>query len=104
MKRPTYANVRCSLVSPMKGEEPGQQENKFHKNQVNRADRGSQRLEQQSGSLHGSDLGPLHTCYGCVAWCFSGTPNSGSWVVSDSFACPFSHWVASSSLNMKGCA
>jgi hypothetical protein len=40
----------------------------------------------QSGSLHGSNLGHLHICYGCVAWCSCGTPNSASGrAVSDSF-------------------
>jgi hypothetical protein len=52
----------------------------------------SQQLSQQSGTLHGSDLGPLHICYGCVASCSYGT-NSESRAFSDSFAClwkPFS--------------
>lgn len=28
-------------------------------------------------SLHGSLLGPLHTCDGCVAWCSCGSANGG---------------------------
>lgn len=50
---------------------------------------GSQRLKQQSRSLYGSVLAPLHICYGCIAWCPSGTPNSASGGVSDSFASPW---------------
>ena len=41
------------------------------------------------------------TWYGCVVWCSYGTSNSGSWGVSDSFACS---WVALSSLYTKACA
>jgi hypothetical protein len=33
---------------------------------------------QRSGSLYGSDLGLLHICYGCIALCSCGTPNSRS--------------------------
>lgn len=40
--------------------------------------RGSQTLNRQSGSLHGSNLGLLAMYYGCVAWCLCGTPNRGS--------------------------
>jgi hypothetical protein len=32
----------------------------------------------QPGSLHRTDLGPLHLCYSCVAWYSCGAPNSGS--------------------------
>jgi hypothetical protein len=42
---------------------------------------------QRSGSLCGSDLGHLYICYGCVALCICGIPNSGSGAVSDSLAC-----------------
>ena len=38
-------------------------------------------------SLCGSDLGPLHVSYGCVACSSCRTPNSGSRGVSDSFVC-----------------
>ena len=38
----------------------------------------SQRLKQLSQSLYVSDLGPLHICYCCIAWCTFGTPSSGS--------------------------
>ena len=47
----------------------------------------SLRLNHQSGSLHWSNLGPLHICYSCVTWCFCGTRNRGSEAVSDKFAC-----------------
>lgn len=33
---------------------------------TNQAHRGSQRLGRQSGSLHGSEPGPLRVCYCCV--------------------------------------
>jgi hypothetical protein len=35
-------------------------------NQLSRAHRGPQRLEQQSQSLYESELNPLHICYGCI--------------------------------------
>lgn len=34
--------------------------------------------EMTKQSLDGSAPCPLHICYGCVAWDFCGTPNSGS--------------------------
>ena len=34
--------------------------------------------ELTSGSLHRTDLGPLHRCYSCIAWSSCGTPNSES--------------------------
>jgi hypothetical protein len=43
-------------------------------NQQNWTHGGSLRLNQQSGSLHRSNLGLLHVCYICVAWWFCGTP------------------------------
>jgi hypothetical protein len=55
-------------------------ENIFHKNHLNKAHRGSQRLKSQSRSLHGSALGPLHMCCGCWAWGVCVTLNSGSGV------------------------
>lgn len=44
-------------------------------------------MNQQSGSLCGTDVGHLSICHSCIAWFFCGTPNGG-WggVVSDSFA------------------
>lgn len=36
-----------------------------------------QRLQGQSWSQHGSELGLLHICYGCVASWSCGTTNSG---------------------------
>lgn len=33
---------------------------------------------RQLQSLYRYELGPLCICYGCVAWCFCGTSNSGS--------------------------
>ena len=71
-------------------------------NQLPWAHRSSQR---QSGSLYGSDLGPLHIWYGCVAWTSCETPSSGSgrylWVF-HLFYRPFSsYWVASSSFHMR---
>lgn len=48
----------------------------------------SQRLNQQPGIIHGSDLGSLHICYVCVAWCFAGLLRVGAGTVSESFA-PF---------------
>jgi hypothetical protein len=47
--------------------------------ELGRAHRGSQRLRQQSKTLYGSELDPLHICYGWVAWCFCEIPISGSW-------------------------
>lgn len=37
----------------------------------------SQSLNCHPGSLHGSNLGPLHICYSCIVCCSYGTPNSG---------------------------
>jgi hypothetical protein len=45
------------------------------------------RVKWQTWTLYGSELHPLHTCCDCIAGCSFGTPNSGSRVVSDSFAC-----------------
>jgi len=47
---------------------------------------GSQRLNQQPGSLNGTNLGPLCICYSCVARSSCGTPTVGAGAVSDSFA------------------
>ena len=46
-----------------------------------------QKLKEESWTLYGSELGPLHICYGNVAWCVGGTPESGSGGVSDSLPC-----------------
>lgn len=48
------------------------------KNQLSRIHRGSQRLKGQTWNLFGSELGPLHVPYGCVAWCSYGNFNSGT--------------------------
>ena len=53
---------------------------------VEAKEKSSERLNQQSGSLYGSDIGPLHIRYGCVAMCSCRAPNSGNGLVSDSFA------------------
>lgn len=45
------------------------------KNQLAWAHRGSQRLNCQSESLHGTDLGPLHQCTAIQARYSRGTPN-----------------------------
>ena len=45
-------------------------------NQLTRVHKGSQRLNQQSGVLYGSDLGPLQISYGYIAWCCCQSPNS----------------------------
>lgn len=45
-------------------------------NQLNRAHRGSKRLKRQSWSLHGSALGFLNKCYGCIVWYFWGLSKS----------------------------
>jgi hypothetical protein len=34
----------------------------------------SQRLNHQPKSVHGLDLGPLHRCSRCAAWCLCGFP------------------------------
>lgn len=47
-------------------------------NPLNRVHRGPQRLNQQTQSLYGSFLSPLHIPYGCVAWWSCRTPNNGS--------------------------
>ena len=57
-------------------------------NQLSWVCRVSQRLEQQSGFLCGSELGPLHIYDVCVAWCSCDTHNSRSGVVFDFFTCP----------------
>lgn len=54
--------------------------------QLSRGRVGSLGLKRQSPSLHGSELEPLHSCCGCLAWCFSRTPHNGRGGVSDSFA------------------
>jgi hypothetical protein len=55
-------------------------------NQLHGVHRGSQRLKQQSWSLHWSVIGPLHTCRRCLAWSVCGlanlTPFACSWVSS----------------------
>lgn len=73
-------------------------------NQLTWAHRGSQRWNQLSKSLYGSNLGSLHICYGCVAWCSCGTPTSKSGDVSDScllWGHFSSYWVVSSILDMR---
>jgi hypothetical protein len=45
-------------------------------NQLSRACSGSHRLKRQTRTLYGSELGPLHILYGCIA-CSCGTFNSG---------------------------
>lgn len=67
---------------------------------------GSQRLNQQSQSLLGSELGLLLICYGCTTWGFCVPTNSGSrWGCFWLFCLllgPFSsHWFALTSLYMK---
>ena len=37
-----------------------------------------QRLNQQPGILHGTNLGTPYVCDSCVAWSTNGTPSSGS--------------------------
>ena len=54
--------------------------------QLSRAHRRSQRLNEKTWTLYGTELIPLHIHYGCVDGHFCGTPNSGSGGVSDSFA------------------
>lgn len=49
--------------------------------------RGSLRLTQQSWSLHGLNLGPLHTCCSCVAQCVVELLREGAAAISDTFAC-----------------
>lgn len=44
--------------------EPGMPEEPSVQNQLTLAYRGSHRLQQQSGGLYGSDLGPQHIHYG----------------------------------------
>ena len=53
---------------------------------ASRAHRDSQRLKQQSWSLHWSVISPLHISSACFAWCFCETSNSVSRTISDSFA------------------
>jgi hypothetical protein len=47
----------------------------------------SQSLNCHPGSLHGSNLGPLHICYSCIAWSTPVTPQSRSRDFPVSFAC-----------------
>lgn len=46
-------------------------------NQLTWAHRSSRRLNCQSGSLHGTNLEPLHVCNGCVAWSSCGNHKCG---------------------------
>lgn len=44
-------------------------------------------MKGPSGSLHGSTLGPLHTCCNCLVWGSYRAFNSGGGAVSDSVTC-----------------
>lgn len=46
--------------------------------QLTWAHRGSKRQKHPSRNLCGSELGPLHTCYGCVTWSSCKIPDSES--------------------------
>lgn len=61
----------------------------------------TQRLKQQSRTLHGSDLGPLDVGHDCIGWCSRGTPNSRSVYVgvSESFACIWDPFPTTGSLH-----
>lgn len=71
-------------------------------NQLNQAHRGSQRLKQQSLSLHRSVLSHLQICCGYLLWGFCGLPNSGSGGVYGFFLGTF--FLLLSCLNMRVCA
>lgn len=54
----------------------------------------AQRLNQQPGGLHGTDLGLLHVCYSCVAGSSYGIPTVGAGAASasvGSFLHPIPH-------------
>ena len=82
-----------------------QRDQGHHENMAHRikAHGGSWRLKWQSQNLCGSELGPLHIYYDCVAWWFCGTLNSGTVDVSDFLSilrglflllgCLVQHWL-----------
>lgn len=57
-------------------------------NQQTWTHRGTLTLNQQSGSLHGSNTDLLYICYSYVAWCFCGTPTEKVELVSDALWIP----------------
>jgi hypothetical protein len=62
-----------------------------------RAHKGSQRLNQQPGSLHGTGLGLLRVCYSCLAWTSCGplTVEAGvSLTLLQGFESLSSYWIA----------
>lgn len=75
-------NIRWISGSPVEKVEEGLEQTEGGRtlqgpgpwSQVTRTHGESQRTE----TLCGSDLGPLHLCYGRVAWCSCEIPNSGS--------------------------
>lgn len=69
-----------------------------------RGSEGSQRLTQQSGSVYGSEPGPLYIMLWLLAWWFSGAPNSGSRCIYLAFACSEDssfYWVVLPSLSLR---
>lgn len=70
-------------------------------NQLSRAHGGSQRLKQQSWSLHGTMLNLLHICYGCWLEDLRGTPDNGTGGIFDSFA---SSWNPFPPIGLSGSA
>lgn len=66
----------------------------------------SQRLKRQLRMAYGSKLGPLHVRYSCVAWCSCGLLTMGvglSLTLLFALGTFSSHWVASSSLDLRVC-
>lgn len=53
-------------------------ENTTHRKKLAGSPRGSQRLKQQSWMLYGSELGSMHICSVCLAWCSCGTTDNRS--------------------------
>lgn len=62
-------------------------------NELNKAHKHSQKQKQQSESLYGSELGSLHICYGCGAWCSCGATKRVTRGFSDSFCLLFSSFL-----------
>jgi hypothetical protein len=72
--------IRWDLGSPVGGGEEdwrNQRDQGQHKNMVHRINWPGLK-SKRSKRLYGSDLGPLHICYGCVAQCSCEIPYSGS--------------------------
>ena len=81
-------NIRWSLGNTEEKGEEGLQELEGLRMLKNLSHRTNYaRLTGPHWTLRGSAPGPLHTCFGCLAWSVCGTPHRGSGAVSDCFTC-----------------